>query len=49
MVGWVNGRPPLDPSDAERLLARVRARQREVGYGGDYRKWIARVTPPDMT
>ncbi len=48
MAGWVKGRPSLHPVDVERLLARVRARQREVGYAGDYRTWIARVTPPDL-
>jgi len=42
------GRPPLAPADVERLLARVRARQREVGYDGAYRAWIERVTPPDL-
>ena len=41
-------RPPLSPDQVERLLARVRARQREVGYGGAYQEWIARVTPPDL-
>jgi len=27
------------------ILARVRARQRTVGYDGDYPGWMARVTP----
>jgi ferredoxin--NADP+ reductase len=41
----------LDPLPAERLeavLARVRGRQRAVGYGGGYRAWIEKVTPPDL-
>jgi NADPH-dependent glutamate synthase beta subunit-like oxidoreductase len=38
---------PLPPAKAEALLARARARQREVGYA-DYKAWIAKVTPPDM-
>ncbi len=45
---WVRGRPPLAPDALDRLLARVRARQQAVGYEGDYRGWIARVTPPDL-
>ena len=30
------------------LVAKVKERQRAVGYEGDYRSWIARVTPPDL-
>jgi NADPH-dependent glutamate synthase beta subunit-like oxidoreductase len=39
---------PLDESEQEALLARVRARQAAVGYSGDYRTWIEKVTPPDL-
>ncbi len=45
---WVAERPPLAPATAETILERVRARQRAVGYDGDYAAWIARVTPPDL-
>ncbi len=38
---------PLAPARREALLARVRARQAAVGYG-DYRAWIASVTPPEF-
>jgi NADPH-dependent glutamate synthase beta subunit-like oxidoreductase len=31
-----------------RLRARVAERQAAVGFAGDYRAWIARVTPPDL-
>jgi len=48
LASWVARRPPLAPDVAERLLARVRDRQRAVGYDGDYRRWIERVTPPDL-
>jgi ferredoxin--NADP+ reductase len=48
VASWVRGRPPLTPAAAERLLARVRERQRAVGFDGDYPAWIARVTPPDL-
>jgi NADPH-dependent glutamate synthase beta subunit-like oxidoreductase len=48
VANWIRGRPALDSAAAERLLARVRERQRAVGFDGDYRTWIARVTPPDL-
>ena len=31
-----------------KLRARVTERQAAVGFGGDYRAWIERVTPPDL-
>jgi NADPH-dependent glutamate synthase beta subunit-like oxidoreductase len=39
---------PLTPEQREALLERVRTRQAEVGYAGDYSAWIASVTPPDL-
>jgi ferredoxin/flavodoxin---NADP+ reductase len=39
---------PLPTERVASILARVEARWAEVGYGGDYRAWIDRVTPPDM-
>jgi NADPH-dependent glutamate synthase beta subunit-like oxidoreductase len=48
VAGLVTSRPPLRAEEVERVLARVRARQAEVGYQGDYSKWIAGVTPPDL-
>jgi NADPH-dependent glutamate synthase beta subunit-like oxidoreductase len=39
---------PPSPELAEAILARVRARQREVGYDGDLAAWLAKVTPPDL-
>jgi NADPH-dependent glutamate synthase beta subunit-like oxidoreductase len=39
---------PPSPEVAEAILARVRARQREVGYAGDLAAWLAKVTPPDL-
>ena len=39
---------PLSPEHVNGLLAKVEARQREVGYDGDYTAWIEKVTPPDM-
>jgi NADPH-dependent glutamate synthase beta subunit-like oxidoreductase len=37
-------RAPLAPERVAALVARARERQREVGYGGDYRAWIEKVT-----
>jgi len=48
LAEWVAGRPRLAAADAQRLLARIQERQRAVGYEGDYRAWLARVTPPDL-
>ena len=39
---------PPAPEVAEAILARVRARQREVGYDGNLATWLAKVTPPDL-
>jgi hypothetical protein len=39
---------PPSPEVAEAILARVRTRQREVGYDGDLAAWLAKVTPPDL-
>jgi ferredoxin/flavodoxin---NADP+ reductase len=44
----VAGLPRLAAEQADALLGRVHARQRAVGYGGDYRAWIEKVTPPDF-
>jgi ferredoxin--NADP+ reductase len=39
---------PQGDGEAARLQARVRERQRAVGYDTDYAAWIERVTPPDL-
>ena len=39
---------PLDDAAMKALEDRVKTRQREVGYTGDYATWIAKVTPPDL-
>jgi ferredoxin/flavodoxin---NADP+ reductase len=44
----MNSRPRLAPEQVAEVMRRVRERQRAVGYEGDYRAWIARVTPPDL-
>ena len=44
----MDARPKLAPEAVARVLARVRERQRAVGYEGRYRDWLAKVTPPDL-
>ncbi len=39
---------PLRDGQREQILERVRERQREVEYSGDYPSWIESVTPPDL-
>jgi NADPH-dependent glutamate synthase beta subunit-like oxidoreductase len=40
--------PVASDAALERAQARVRERQRAVGYTGDYASWMAKVTPPDL-
>jgi ferredoxin/flavodoxin---NADP+ reductase len=44
----IEAQPPLAAGKVAELVERVRARQREVGYGGDYRAWIEKVSPADL-
>jgi NADPH-dependent glutamate synthase beta subunit-like oxidoreductase len=44
----MSSRPGLALEQVAEVMRRVRERQRAVGYEGDYRAWIARVTPPDL-
>jgi len=44
----VQSQPKLEPSQIAAILERVRACWSRAGYDGDYRAWIARVTPPDL-
>ena len=46
--GWIGAQPPLSASVVKGLLARVRSRQEDVGYVGNYRQWVASVSPPDL-
>ena len=41
-------RRELSSGQIESVLAKVRERQQLVGYEGNYRAWIAKVTPPDL-
>jgi ferredoxin/flavodoxin---NADP+ reductase len=44
----VKSRPGLGPEQVGEVMRRVRERQRAVGYEGNYRAWIARITPADL-
>jgi ferredoxin/flavodoxin---NADP+ reductase len=44
----IAGKPALARDAVDRLHARFRELQKAQGYDGDYRGWIAKVTPPDL-
>jgi NADPH-dependent glutamate synthase beta subunit-like oxidoreductase len=48
LAAEIKRQPPLAPGALDAIRARVQERQRAAGYGGDYRAWIAQVTPPDL-
>ncbi len=48
IAGALGRREPLATAQVAAVIAKVRERQRAVGFDGDYRAWIARVTPPDL-
>ncbi len=41
-------RPELSGDQIDAIRAKVRVRQKAVGYDGNYRAWIAKVTPSDL-
>jgi len=48
IMGEFEQKAPFPESKVHELLDRVKARQAEVGYEGDYKAWIAKVIPPDL-
>jgi ferredoxin--NADP+ reductase len=44
----MESRPGLEPEQVAEVMRRVRERQRAVGYEGNYRAWIKRMTPVDL-
>jgi hypothetical protein len=48
MAASINARDPVPPEQVAAIMTRVRERQRAVGYDGDYRGWIKKVTPADL-
>ncbi len=48
IAGAISARPKLPADKVAEVLKRVRERQHAVGYEGNYREWIAKVTPADL-
>lgn len=48
IAGAMDARPKLAPDIVASLLKRVHDRQQAVGFDGNYRGWIAKVTPADL-
>ncbi|MHB8383590.1 MAG: ferredoxin--NADP reductase domain-containing protein [Candidatus Binataceae bacterium] len=48
IAGAIDAREKLAPEAIDAILRRVEERQRAIGYAGNYRDWIAKVTPPDL-
>ena len=48
MAASINAREAVPPAQIAAILKRVRERQQAVGYTGDYRGWIKKVTPSDL-
>jgi hypothetical protein len=48
MAASINTRELVSSAKVAGIVARVRKRQSEVGYEGDYRGWIKKVTPADL-
>ncbi|HVA79605.1 MAG TPA: hypothetical protein VNF29_01640 [Candidatus Binataceae bacterium] len=44
----VTARAGLESAAIAAVMNKVEMRQRAVGYTGNYREWIAKVTPPDL-
>ena len=44
----MEARPTLSPPQIESILTKVRELQHKAGYAGEYRDWIAKVTPSDL-
>jgi len=48
IAGAISTRQKISADKVAEVLKRVRERQHAVGYEGNYRDWIARVTPADL-
>lgn len=48
VTAWLRTCSDRAPAARAALVGRVQRRQRAVGYDGDYRAWIERVSPIDM-
>ena len=48
VAAWLGDQAPPSADTLASVLRKVEERQQVVGYPGDYRDWIATVSPPDM-
>jgi ferredoxin/flavodoxin---NADP+ reductase len=48
MAASIDARELVPSAKVAEIMARVRKRQNEVGYEGDYRGWIKKTTPTDL-
>jgi NADPH-dependent glutamate synthase beta subunit-like oxidoreductase len=48
IAGAISARERISADKVAELLKRVRERQRTVGYEGNYRAWIEKVSPADL-
>ena len=48
IAGALSTRPRIAPGDVANILHRVRKHQQAVSFDGNYRAWLAKVTPPDL-
>jgi ferredoxin/flavodoxin---NADP+ reductase len=48
MAASINARESIPAAQVASIMMRVRECQGAVGYGGDYRGWIKKVTPVDL-
>jgi ferredoxin/flavodoxin---NADP+ reductase len=48
IAGAISAREKISPDKVAELLKRVRERQHAVGYEGNHRAWIEKVTPADL-
>jgi hypothetical protein len=44
----IQTQPKIDAETLAKIRSRVAERQRAVGYDGDFKSWIEKVTPPDL-
>ena len=48
IAGALASRPDMSEEQINAIVERIRQRQRAVGYDGNYRTWIEKVTPSDL-
>jgi ferredoxin--NADP+ reductase len=48
LVEQAKGWTPLSDEQVAAVMAKVAARQAEIGYDGDFKGWVEKNTPPDM-